>query len=470
MTIDKDQPKRAKAILIAGTHSGCGKTSVALGLMAALTARGYAVQPFKVGPDFIDPGHHRRVTGRESHNLDGWMLDQDSNRSIVGRSVQDADIAVIEGVMGLFDGFSGTQEAGSTAQMAKWLGIPPLLVADVRSMARSAAALIQGYASFDPDLALAGLLLNRVGSQRHRDILKQALTSAGSSRIWGFLPRRSELEIPSRHLGLVTDDDWDSGADVVDRLGGWIEDSCDLDGLVESAPDIETGPQPEALSPRPSAPSSSAGSGVRIGLARDAAFCFYYGENLRLLRQAGAELIFFSPLTDKALPEDLQGLYLGGGYPELHSRELADNLPMLESIRMFCGSGRPVYAECGGFMYLMRDLRDLEGQRQSLAGIFPFGAFMEGRFRALGYREVRTRRPSLLGPAGTRLRGHEFHYSRIDDPVADQPLLYELIERQGAERLEGFCAGNVLGSYVHLHWGSCPEAAISFVQACSRYR
>ena len=459
------------SLIIAGTHSGCGKTTVAQGIMAALVARGYTVQPFKVGPDFIDPGHHRGITGRESINLDGWMLSRAYNRELLQRWSQDAGAVVGEGVMGLFDGFSGREEWGSTAQMAKWLDIPVLLVVDARSMARSAAALVQGYTGFDPEVPFAGVVFNRIGSPGHKQILTEAIESVPGVKIYGALPRSEDLEIPSRHLGLVTEEDFSSSGDRAGRLAGWIEEHLDLDGLLESLAKRQSsmcsnGPRHSEIKP-PGQEKGFEGSPVRIGVARDQAFCFYYNENLRLLAQAGAEPVFFSPLRDAELPNSLDGLYLGGGYPELHCEQLAANKAMLAAVRGFCESGRPVYAECGGFMYLMRQIFDGQGKAYPMAGIFPFSARMENRFRALGYREVLTLQPSLLGPEGSVLRGHEFHYSGVCDIQAETERIYRLSDRQRPlEMKEGYRKGAVLGSYIHLHWGSCPEAAEHFVQAC----
>ena len=453
--------------LIAGTHSGCGKTTVTLGLLSALVRRGMQVQPFKIGPDFIDPGHHTRVTGRESQNLDGWMLDRVTNQEIFARAAQNADVVVVEGVMGLFDGFSGNDEAGSAAQMAKWLGLPVLLVIDARSMARSAAAVVKGFSEFDPDLELAGVVFNRVGSDKHRQILTEAVQDVNGPPVVGFLPRDDSLHIPSRHLGLVTDEDFSTGA-MISSLSTWIESNVDLDGLLNQVQGAHARSQPAVLPDEPNRPQ---GPGqVRIGVARDRAFCFYYPENLRLLEAAGADLVFFSPLSEKRLPENLHGLYLGGGYPELHARTLSENRKLIRDLRRFVQAGGPVYAECGGFMVLMKSIQDLEGRVYPMADIFPFRARMQDRLKALGYREVQTRADSLLGPSGTRIRGHEFHYSSIvSTPEDEVPTLYGLQDRSGSlERTEGYRACNALGSYVHLHFGSNPEVASHCVDFCRR--
>ncbi len=454
----------ARGVIVAGTHSGCGKTSVALGLMAALARSGLRVQPFKIGPDFIDPGHHVAAVGRTSHNLDGWMLPRFEMAAIFSRHCRDADAAVVEGAMGLFDGFSGSDEAGSAAAAAKCLGLPVLLVVDARSMARSAAALVKGFVEFDPDVRFAGVVCNRVASAGHREILEEALASLDTP-VLGFLPSREELAMPSRHLGLVTSEDAPMAASRIAGMADWVEEHVDLRALLDLLPEADVMPGPGNAGAPPNPPR------VRIGLARDRAFCFYYEENLRRLRKAGAALVPFSPMADRALPENLDGLYLGGGYPELYAEKLGANAALLTEVREFAGSGRPVYAECGGFMYLMRSLTDDSGREYPMAGVFPFGAKMGRKRSELGYREIATTAPSLLGPAGTVARGHEFHYSFLDAAVSDLPKgAYRMTGRKGPiDRPEGFLSGGTLGSYAHLHFGSNPEIAPAFVAACEKH-
>jgi len=456
--------RKIPAFVIAGTHSGSGKTTVALGIMAALVKRGWRVQPFKVGPDFIDPGHHRRITGRDSHNLDGWMMDRPENRDIFGRYCRDADVAVVEGVMGLFDGFSGRDESGSTAQMAKWLDLPVILVIDARSMARSAAAIALGFYTFDAQLPLKGIIFNRVGSEAHANMLADAINAIPGLPVFGCLPRNEGLGIPSRHLGLVTEDDFRPDDGYEDILARWIEDNLDLNRLLESLPKVPVRSEGFPQSDRKRSPD------VRIGIARDEAFSFYYHENLRLLREAGADLVPFSPLRARHLPHGIKGLILGGGYPELHCETLSKNRGLLGEISAFGLSGRPVYAECGGFMFLMKEIRDLEGRSFPMAGIFPMRAQMARGLKALGYREIITRQEGILGPAGTRARGHEFHYSMIEETETDVECIYAVRGRKGDSAVnEGFVKNRVLGSYVHLHWGSNPKAAPNFVEYCRRY-
>jgi len=464
----------SSAFVIAGTHSGCGKTTVSLGIMAALAAKGLTVQPFKVGPDFIDPGHHALVTGRVSHNLDGWMMGYKRNREIFNRYTLDAEVAVVEGVMGLFDGYSGEDETGSTAHMAKWLDLPVVLVIDAASMARSAAAIALGFRGFDPHLSLAGVILNRVAGPGHAEILKIAFGSVPEVPLLGLLPHRNDLGIPSRHLGLITAEDMGAGAPRADVLAQWIEGGLDLDGILARTR-VQGMPQgQETYSHDMRLPSSGAGSEstpVRIGVALDEAFCFYYQENLRLLVAAGAEIVPFSPLRDRSLPPAIKGLFLGGGYPELHAEALSRNHALNLEIRQAALGGMPVYAECGGFMFLMDKIEDLRGRTYSMTGVFPFKCRMEKRLKALGYREVVVEKDSILGPAGTTtIRGHEFHYSAISEAPTDGSAMYRITDRKGRTEIrEGFQRNHVLGSYVHLHWGSNPAVAGHFVSYCRKY-
>ncbi len=450
--------------IIAGTHSGCGKTSVALGLMAAFARRGKTVQPFKAGPDFIDPGHHARASGRESHNLDSWMLSAETVREIFARQLRGADLAIVEGVMGLFDGFSALDEHGSTAQLAKTLNLPVVLVVDARSMARSAAALVSGFAGFDPDLNLAGVIFNRVGSDSHARLLREAMTLVPGMKVLGCLPRRENLFIPSRHLGLVTASE--GGPEVYGLLADWVEQSLDLDLLLESLPRIVTQRVDTGSDIEPDTEPDTE-SQVRIGVARDEAFCFYYQENLRLLRRAGAELVEFSPLRDRHLPPDLDGLYLGGGYPELHLFDLAQNTGLKKEIKAFSQAGHPIYAECGGFMYLLDSVKGPHGRRFNMVGIFSGRAAMSDSRAALGYREVELKAPCPLGPVGTVARGHEFHYSHLEGNLENVAAVYAARGRQESTLdPEGHMVRNTLGSYIHLHFASNPELARNFVQAC----
>ena len=440
----------AAGLLIAGTHSGCGKTTLTLGVMAALARRGLAVQPFKCGPDFIDPSLHRMVTGRVSRNLDVRMCGAEFVRRSFARNAVGCDCAVVEGVMGLFDGGEG-----SAAVLAKTLDLPVLLVIDVRSAAESVAAVAHGFASLDPELRLAGIICNRVGSDKHRQMITEAIATHCTVPIIGFLPREEAISIPSRHLGLHMGEEHPLRGEGLERLIKLIEGHLDLDLLLSIAG------QRQATVEVDDVPLVERGTPVRIGVARDSAFCFYYEDNLDLLREAGAELVFFSPLADPQLPPDLQGLYLGGGYPELHAAILSDNSRMREQIRTCAQGGRPVYGECGGFMYLCQSITDQEGAVFPMVGLYPFAARMQPKLRSLGYRQATVAVDCLLADCGTVLHGHEFHYSTIEDNAA-VPTVYRL----GDGRAEGYVQHHTLAGYIHLHWGRTPHAAARFVQAC----
>jgi cobyrinic acid a,c-diamide synthase len=455
--------------VVAGTQSGAGKTTLTLGLMAALMRRGLRVAPFKVGPDFIDPGHHTRLTGVTSRNLDGWMLTQETNRATFSRGSQGADIAVVEGVMGLYDGYDGRSEVGSTAQMAKWLGLPVLLVVSARSMARSAAALVQGFENFDPEVRFAGVIFNHLGSGRHLAYLQEAMAGHVSAPCLGGLQQGCVAAIPERHLGLLTAEDYALSPHQVEALADDIEAAIDLDRLLDHLPEIPRAIAPEPAPP-PVRPDTKSERQVRIAVARDQAFCFYYPANLELLAAAGAEIVDFSPLTDPSLPADIDGLYFGGGYPELHAAALAANTDLRRAVKAASQSGMPIYGECGGFIYLCRELVDQAGEAHPMTGCFPFRSRMLGRLKSLGYREIRMSRETLLGPAGTRLRGHEFHYGETEIE-ADWQGVYRVDDRRGQPRAnEGFLVKRTLGSYYHLHFGSRPAAADHFVTVCRAYR
>ncbi len=433
--------------------------------MAALTRRGYQVAPFKVGPDFIDPGHHSRVTGVTSRNLDGWMLSKSYNLDTFARCAKGADIAVVEGVMGLYDGYDGRGETGSTAQMAKWLALPVLLVVDAKSMARSAAAVIMGFERFDPGLAFAGTVFNNIGSPRHLQYLIDAVAENVKMPCLGGLANDQNIAIPERHLGLVTSEDHAADEKAFDLLANLMEDNLDLDGLLKNLPDMKT--------PGPVEPPFSVGreKSVRIAVARDNAFCFYYQDNLDWLQNQGAEIVFFSPIAGDKLPQDVDGIYLGGGYPELFTDKLEKNQALRRGIKEKSDDGMPIYGECGGFMYLCEALYDQNGKRYAMAGCFPFTAAMFPRLKALGYREITLIRDTIIGNRGLTIRGHEFHYSEISTGAQEVKSVYRISDRHGLDRPpDGYLVNRTLGSYNHLHFGSQPEAAKHFVENCLAYR
>jgi len=442
------------AILLAGTSSGSGKTTITLGLLAALRNMGLTVQPFKCGPDFIDSGLHQLACGRVSRNLDLWMMGEAQVRETF--AANEADISVIEGVMGMFDG-----QDSSSAALAKNLGVPVVLILDVRSAAESVAAVLKGFETLMPEVAPVAVILNRVASPRHLELVSGAIRRHCRAEILGHLPQNIDFVMPARHLGLFTGEEQPISPEALDTLAATIQAQVNLERLLELAAGA-------ALPPAKDVPARH---GVpvqaRIGVARDRAFCFYYEDNFDLLRAAGAELVFFSPLEDQDLPAGLHGLYLGGGYPELYARELSGNLGMRQAISDWAQSGRPLYAECGGFMYLTEGIVGEDVGVLPMAGVFPVTARMQKKRASLGYREVRLEKDCFFGPAGTALRGHEFHYSVIDAMPDHIERVYAVNSSvNGDDSREGYRYNNVLGGYLHLHFGYNPQMAVEFVRAC----
>jgi len=450
------------AFIVAGTASGVGKTTVALALMAALRERGYSVQPFKCGPDFLDAGHHSTICGRASRNLDTWMLNGSANRAIFASASRDADAAIVEGMMGLYDGVAGGGEDGSAAQIAKLLGLPVVLVLDAGKSARSIAAVVKGFESFDPELQFAGIVLNRVGSDRHYSLLKTAIGSVTATPLLGRLPTDLALAIPERHLGLQTTEETTS---VGIRLAAFAQagqQSLDLEPLLSLVCPSEMAKCQAipALFPKQTR--------VRIGVARDKAFSFYYEDNFDLLRENGAEIVPFSPLADAELPPNLDGLYLGGGYPELHADALSRNASMCAEIRAFAESGKPLYAECGGMIYLGKSLTTLARHNYTMTGLLPMEFEMTPQLVHFGYVEVEFVEDCLLGEKGTRVRGHSFHCSRVRADGAIPTAYHLKYSLSGREEPEGYQFKNVLASYVHLHFRANPILARSLVTAARR--
>jgi cobyrinic acid a,c-diamide synthase len=450
------------AFMVAGTASGVGKTTVALALMASLRERGYRVQPFKCGPDFLDSGHHSAICGRISRNLDTWMLDGTANRAIFATASRDADAAVVESMMGFYDGVAGCGEDGSSAQIAKILGLSVVLVLDAGKSARSIAAVVKGFESFDSGVRFAGIVLNRVGSDRHYRLLETAIRSVTTTPLLGRLPIDPLLAIPERHLGLHTTEETTSAEDRLAPFAQAGRQFLDLAPLLDLSwqnAESESEPTPAFLQER---------AQVRIGVARDKAFSFYYEDNFDLLRENGAEIVPFSPLEDTELPRDLDGLYLGGGYPELHADALSRNESMRAAIRALAEAGKPVYAECGGMIYLGKSLTMLDGHSCAMAGLLPLEFEMTPRLVHFGYVEVEFIEHCLLGEKGTKVRGHSFHCSSLREGGVTSTayrLKYSLSAR---EELEGYQFKNVLASYVHLHFRAAPTLARSLVMAARR--
>jgi cobyrinic acid a,c-diamide synthase len=462
--------ERVPAFVVAGTHSGAGKTTVTLTLLATLRAAGYCVQPFKIGPDFIDAGHHGAVAGRDSINLDSWMMGMAGVRRSFVENAAGCDVAVVESMGALFDGENGVRDRGSAAHLARALSIPVVLVVDIWGMTRSTAALLDGFLRFDPRTRIAGVLFNRAGSRAHYEMMMAGLPPRLRRLSLGWLRRDSGLEIPERHLGVLTVEE--SGISPEERAARLVSagENLDMDALRRI---LGLGPPESAREVSSSSPIARQAARkrpplARIGVARDRAFCFYYSENLRLLQAAGAELHFFSPV-EGTVPDEVDGVYLGGGYPESFAAELEANETARRALAERARAGMPVYAECGGLMYLGRSITGFDGRSHAMASILPLDTRMDPAFLAIRYVKVRTRWPSLLGPAGTVARGQEFHQSRIVRSDGGEPF-YALETSRGEHGEEGFTVGNVVGSYVHLHFRSNPSIPRAFVQACHAAR
>jgi len=434
-----------KTVLLAGTHSGVGKTTVSMGIMAALKQRQMDVQPYKVGPDYIDPTYHTAICGRPSRNLDTFMMQVDGVRRTFSRHAQNTDINVIEGVMGLFDGMDST-EIASSAHVAKSLGVPVILVINVHGMSRSAAALVKGFSEFDKDVNIAGVILNRVGSPRHAQMIKDCIPDIP---VVGTLPRNQDISVPSRHLGLYMahEQDFDTS-----KLAEFIEQNIDLDAIIsiaESAPDI--GPSEEVNLPEPD---------VKIGVALDSAFCFYYQEMFDSFREAGAEIFPFSPIKGE-VPE-VDGMYFGGGYPELYLKEL-EGSRTTKVLKNLSADGMPIYGECGGLQYLSRSY-EVDGTTYRTADLFPAETVMTKKLQALGYTEGVAKGDFIKGT----IRGHEFHYS-VTNCAGDARLAYEMKRGKGIrDGKDGITEHNSLASYTHAHPASFPVG--SFVEKCREYK
>ena len=466
--------RRCPAVAVAGTGSGVGKTSVALGLVAALKKMGMDVRTFKTGPDFLDPTYLSLASGRPCYNLDGWMTGEAYVRSLFARVTDGADVAVIEGAMGLFDGADPASSEGSAAEIARMLSVPVLLVIDASGRARSAAAAVKGFAQFEEGVTVAGVVANRCGSDRHATWLAESLRAASLPPLVGAFPRDAFPVLRSRHLGLTTAEPGFLTADVLDRFAEAFERHASVEAVLAAAAsrmrEAASLPGEIAAPAKDRGPFSGGRRRARIGVARDEAFHFYYPDNLEALEAAGGELIGFSPLRDESLPHGLAGLYLGGGYPEEHAAALASNGPMKEAVRRFAEGGRPVYAECGGLMYLSEGVETRDGSRHPMVGLLPSWSRMRSSRKRLGYVEAALAADTLLGPQGAVLRGHEFHYSElIDDPAGRSgwEVVYRLRHRRSdAPVAEGYARGGTLASYVHVHFASRPGTAERFIASC----
>lgn len=450
-------------VVIAGTHSGCGKTTTAMGIAAALTARGVTVQAYKTGPDYIDPAFYGELTGRPGRNLDGWMLSENTLRYLFERNAAGADVALIEGVMGLYDGI-GSQGSASTAEAAMLLESPVILVIDVQGMATSAAALVLGYQQYNPSLKLAGVIVNRFSHARHLNTIRSAVEQSTGISVLGGLPRSSDFSLGSRHLGLVPAAELANLPSRIQTLRAAVEEHLDLELLLRLAATA-----PVFQQPADPAAGLAPVHAVRIGVAKDRAFHFYYQDSLDLLERLGAQLVPFSPLADPGLPADVNGLLIGGGFPEVFARELSENHRMKAAIAQALDNGMPCLAECGGLMLLAGQLCDASGETYPMTGFLPASVRMTDQLQRFGYVTVTQTRDTVIGPRGTVFRAHEFHYSAAD--VSGIPTAYSVSRASDGRTWEcGFIKENTLAAYPHLNFWSNPSLAVHFLNACQAWR
>jgi cobyrinic acid a,c-diamide synthase len=433
-----------RRLVIAGTGSGVGKTTFTIGIMAALQQKGYTVQGFKCGPDYIDPSYHTAVTGRISRNLDSWMFEHRTVREMVARASEDADISIIEGVMGFLDGKSPLENTGSTAEISMITESPVLLIVNCASMARSAAAIVKGFQTLASGTNIVGVIANQVGSVGHYEIVKAAIEQECDVPVVGYLKREQDIDIPSRHLGLIPAIERGELNPFFDKLATLISATIDIDRLFELAETTEITNESSGLF------EQREEKGVTIAVAKDAAFNFYYQENLELLEAYGAKLDYFSPLNGEEVPSEADGLYLGGGFPEEFAEELAGNETSKNSIRTAISSGIPTLAECGGFMYLTESIANTAGIEYRMVGLIPGKVKMQKKLAALGYREIFGTKDNFLIDKNQQAKGHEFHYSTFEGEEG-LPYAYETKGRFGRKQ-EGYLRGNLVAGYTHFHF------------------
>lgn len=446
-------------IVLAGVSSGVGKTTIVTGLLRALFDKGLAAQPFKVGPDYIDPGFHAKAAGRESYNLDTWLVPEDRLVSTFRTLAEGADISVIEGVMGLFDG--GGKGVSSSAHIARLLDAPVILVMNCRSMGQSAAAVALGYRNYAPDLHLAGVILNQLGSDNHEAIIREAMAEIGMP-VLGALHRDDSLQTPERHLGLtpVTETETDA---LIENMARVMKERLDIPKISEIAQSAPALPETEKA-------KVSETHHVRIGVAKDEAFTFYYPTSLAALSDRGATLVPFSPIRDSEIP-DADGLVFGGGFPEMFLKELSGNVSMKESIVKAAARGMPIYAECGGLMYLCRQIAGFSEETYDMVGLVPAVCRMQKKLRRVGYVTAKALQKSVAADPGETLLGHEFHFSELEPDTADFPWAYEMVgTRQKDAHRDGYAAGNVLASYLHMNFDGNPTAADRFLANCETFQ
>ena len=446
--------KKIPRIVIAATHSGAGKTTITCGIISALRKRGLKVQSYKVGPDYIDTGFHEIAAGRPAKNLDSWLVGKDKLEEIFYNSIGDADIAIIEGVMGLYDG--GRGGISSTAEIAKILNAPVILVIDAKSAGISVAATALGFREFDKNLNVAGVILNRIGSDSHEKMIVDALNKI-NIKSFGAIRRNEEIILPSRHLGLIQATE-NNFADVLDKISEKISAQIYLDEILNLAEKFSESKKIYSLIPN--------NYSLKIGVAKDEAFSFYYDQSLRELEKLGAEIIFFSPLHDENLPK-VDGIIFGGGYPELFAAQLEGNKKIRSEIKRAAENNLPIYAECGGYMYLMNFLTDFEGKIFEMCGIIPTQAIMTEKLQMVGYVDATIKKDCILGKVGEKIHAHEFHFSKEVGNLTENIFSCEKL-RTGEKYFAGYADKNIVASYLHIHFAGCPSSAENFIKSCRK--
>ncbi|WP_110952933.1 cobyrinate a,c-diamide synthase [Anaerosinus massiliensis] len=455
--------KNIPRIVIAATNSGAGKTTIVTGILAAMKSKGYNVQSYKIGPDYIDPGYHQLASEKPGHNLDTWLVPATKINEIFTRTAESSDIAIIEGVMGLYDG--GRKEISSTATIAKLLKAPIILVIDAKSMGESAAAIALGFKMFDPKIDFAGVIINRLGSQTHKKIICDAMAKINIP-VLGCIFRENQMTLPQRHLGLTPVTENQAG-ESISVIRDAVLQHCDIDSLyrtAKAAPPIPSSSVKKVL--------KQTNSKIKIGVAHDEAFSFYYPESLDVLEELGAEIVFFSPLHDQKIP-DIQGLIFGGGFPEMFAKELSENQSMQKSIYGLAEKGLPIYAECGGLMYLTKSLKDFSENVFNMVGLIPATCQMHDKLQTVGYIEAEALNDSILCPQGTTIHGHEFHFSSmsIDENLEKIfPWAFKFTKlRTGKMYYGGYATDNILASYLHLHFAGNINLAKQLIEKCYNY-
>ncbi|MDP3732056.1 MAG: cobyrinate a,c-diamide synthase [Candidatus Omnitrophota bacterium] len=452
-------------VIIAGTNSGVGKTTLTLGIISALRKKGISVQPFKTGPDYIDPTYHTEASGKACVNLDSWLLSKDTVVELFRRRAKNADISIIEGVMGLYDGLKNSEQ-GSTSHLAKILNSPVILILNAHSLSRSAGAIALGYKEFDREIDIAGIILNNIGSENHYHYVKTSIERKTKIPVLGYLPMTPTLKLPQRHLGLIPLEEKKLQHGFCKKLSRLVEKNINLSALLK----ISRQAGPLTFNKERIFKKKHPNNYVTIAVAKDAAFNFYYQDNLDILKHLGAKIVTFSPLRDRKLPESTDGLYIGGGFPELFACGLSKNKRIKGLIYQKAEEGLPIYAECGGLMYLVESIIDFKKRSFPMVGIFKGLVKMADRRQALGYVNVETTRDNILSKQGARIRGHVFHWSYLEARPKEYPYAYKITKDKGKVFYDGLIKNKVLASYVHLHFASCLDLPKNFIHNCKEYR